>query len=71
MFIYEIVGYSFIESKELFVLYLQYDSHGVKGKAVEVVFVKQQFVEGGRIDVGQLCRVFRNQKGYVQGVEIV
>lgn len=71
MFVYEIVGYSFIDKKDLFILHLQFDDPRVKGKAVEVVFVKPQYIEGGKIEVGSLIRVYRNSKGFVSGVEII
>lgn len=71
MFVYEIVGFSYIQAKDLYVLHMEYDSPGTTGKAVETVFVKSQFIEGGQIGVGQLCKVYRNQRGYCQGIEIV
>lgn len=71
MFIYEIIGYSFIQAKDLFVLHLSYDQPMTKGKAVEVVFVKKQFIEGGTVELGAICKVYRNQKGFCVGVEIV
>lgn len=71
MFIYEIVGWSHIASKDLFIVHLMFEDPRVHGKAVEVVFVKPEYVEGGKIDVGQLCRVYRNNKGFVSGIEIV
>lgn len=71
MFIYEIIGYSFIQAKSLFVLHLQYLREGTTGHAVETCFVRQNAVEGGLVDVGKLCKVYRDNRGYCQGIEIV
>lgn len=71
MFIYEVIGFSYISQKGLFVLHLTVDRVGVKGKAVETVFVNEQFIEGGKIDVGSIVKIYRDARGFTQGVEVV
>lgn len=71
MFTYEIIGYSFIVGKSLFVVHLKYLREGTEGYAVETCFVRQNAVEGGQIDIGKLCKIYRDNRGYVQGMEII
>lgn len=71
MFTYEIIGFSFISSKDLFVLHLKYLQQGTEGYAVEVCFCKKGFIEGGSVKLGSLCKIYRNQKGFCIGVEII
>lgn len=71
MFTYEIIGYSFIQAKSLFVVHLKYLREGTTGYAVETCFVRQSAVEGGAIEVGKLCKIYRDNRGYCQGIEIV
>ena len=70
MFVYEIVGISEIDKKGLLILHLKYTTKNCEGYAVESIFVKEDFIEG-TAKCGELCRVYRNSKGYVIGVEIV
>jgi hypothetical protein len=71
MFTYEIIGYSFIQAKSLFVVHLKYLREGTEGYAVETCFVRQSAVEGGQIACGKLCKIYRDNRGYCQGIEIV
>lgn len=71
MFCYEVLGFVYIEKKNMFILHLCYDRAGVKGKAVETIFVRQQSIEGNKIDVGSIIRVYRDNQGYVLGVEVI
>lgn len=71
MFCFEVLGYYFNSDKGFFVLHIAGDMPGVKGKAVDQVFVYANRIEGGKIDIGSLVKVYRDAKGYVQGVEVI
>jgi len=71
MFTYEIIGYSFIPAKSLYVLHMFYEREGTEGYAVETCFVKQNAVVGGPVTCGATCKIYRDNRGYCQGVEIL
>jgi hypothetical protein len=71
MFLYEVVGICYVDKKDLYIIHVEYDRPGVKGKAVETIFVKKDYVDGTGLNVGSLIKIYRDNRAFVQGIEIV